>query len=197
MGKDHKPGTFEREDYESDLEVSEKTGTRVNTSFGSNNHNVYVHNNEGTHEHFFYDPNTQKSGWHGANYPTKSNHPKSVDNDKMSQARAQYMQDNPKQDQQTNKTDMTQAANQYTQDNPVSNQQQTSSVQGTEEGETAVTASNLSSAAQSSSSVDGEEASNSTGSNSSEESHDSNDDAVDCDDDSSDTDDGEDDGDCE
>ena len=91
MGKDHKPGTFEREDYESDLEVSEKAGTRVNTSFGSNNHNVYVHNNEGTHEHFFYDPNTQKSGWHGANYPTKSNHPKSVDNDKMSQARAQYM----------------------------------------------------------------------------------------------------------
>ena len=118
--------------------------------------------------------------------------------DKMSQARAQYMQDNPKQDQQTNNTDMTQAANQYTQDNPVSGQQQASNIQSAEESESAVSASNSSSAVQSSTSVDGEEASNGTGSNSSGETSDSNDDdAIDGDDDSSGTDDSDDDGDCE
>ena len=76
MAKDHRPDTLHRPSgYESDLELAEKTAARVNTSFGSRNHNVYIHNRQGTHEHFFYDPATARSGWHGANYPTRSNHP--------------------------------------------------------------------------------------------------------------------------
>lgn len=78
MGKDHKPSGFGRSSgYKSDLENSEtdKNAVRVNTSFGSNNHNVYIHNNQGSHEHYYYDPATGKSGYHGENYPTKNNHP--------------------------------------------------------------------------------------------------------------------------
>lgn len=76
MAKDHTPGGFDRPSgYKSDLEIAEENGTRVNTSFGSQNHNVYVHNDEHTHEHFWYDPDTCSSGYHGANVPTKSNHP--------------------------------------------------------------------------------------------------------------------------
>lgn len=76
MSKDHTPGGFNRPSgYKSDLENSEERGTRINTSFGSGNHNVYVHNAEHTHEHFWYDPAKLQSGYHGENVPTKSNHP--------------------------------------------------------------------------------------------------------------------------
>ena len=76
MSKDHTPGGFNRPSgYKSDLENSEERGTRINTSFGSGNHNVYVHNAEHTHEHFWYDPSKLQSGYHGENVPTKSNHP--------------------------------------------------------------------------------------------------------------------------
>ena len=76
MSKDHTPGGFNRPSgYKSDLENSEERGTRINTSFGSGNHNVYVHNADHTHEHFWYDPAKLQSGYHGENVPTKSNHP--------------------------------------------------------------------------------------------------------------------------
>lgn len=76
MSKDHRPGGFNRESgYKSDLEIAEEAGTRVNTSFGSGNHNVYVHNAGHTHEHFWYDPTTNSSGYHGANVATANNHP--------------------------------------------------------------------------------------------------------------------------
>lgn len=77
MAKDHTPGGFNRESgYKSDLEIAEERGSRINTSFGSKNHNVYVHNSEGTHEHFWYDPEKMQSGYHGENVATHSNHPK-------------------------------------------------------------------------------------------------------------------------
>ena len=81
MAKDHSPGGFNRSvDYRSDLEIAETQPNikSINTSFGSKNHNAYVMLKEGNHEHFFYAPATQKSGWHGANYPTKNNHPKNL-----------------------------------------------------------------------------------------------------------------------
>lgn len=78
MSKDHTPSGFDRPSgYQSDLEVAE-TGPMVksvNTSFGSKNHNAYIMRTDKTHEHFFYDPLTQKSGWHGSNYETHNNHP--------------------------------------------------------------------------------------------------------------------------
>lgn len=78
MGKDHDPSDFSRPSgYKSDLENAE-TGSLVksiNTSFGSRNHNAYIMRSDGTHEHFYYDPQTQKSGWHGYRYATKNNHP--------------------------------------------------------------------------------------------------------------------------
>lgn len=80
MSKDHVPSDFARSSgYKSDLENAE-TGPMVksvNTSFGSKNHNAYIMRSDGTHEHFYYSPKTQKSGWHGHNYPTKNNHPDS------------------------------------------------------------------------------------------------------------------------
>lgn len=79
MGKDHKPRTFSRQSgYKSDLEIMESHDgiVRINTSFGSGNHNAYSHNNNGTHEHMYYDPQTLKSGYHGENYETRNNHPK-------------------------------------------------------------------------------------------------------------------------
>lgn len=76
MAKNHIPEGFNREcGYKSDLEVAEERGTRVNTSFGSQNHNVYIHNAEHTHEHFWYDPQTGRSGYHGQNVETRNNHP--------------------------------------------------------------------------------------------------------------------------
>ncbi len=78
MGKDHTPGGFYRPSgYKSDLEIAESAPTTrsVNTSFGSQNHNAYIMNTDHTHEHFYYDPATQKSGWHGSNYETRNNHP--------------------------------------------------------------------------------------------------------------------------
>ena len=76
MSKDHTPGGFNRPSgYKSDLENSEERGTRINTSFFSGKHNVYVHNEEHTHEHDWYDPAKLQSGYHGENVPTKSNHP--------------------------------------------------------------------------------------------------------------------------
>lgn len=78
MSKDHIPSDFGRPGgYKSDLEIAE-TGSKVksiNTSFGSKNHNAYVMRTDKTHEHFYYDPQTQKSGWHGNNYETHNNHP--------------------------------------------------------------------------------------------------------------------------
>lgn len=78
MSKDHVPSDFSRSSgYKSDLERAE-TGSMVksiNTSFGSKNHNAYIMRSDGTHEHFYYSPKTQKSGWHGHKYPTKNNHP--------------------------------------------------------------------------------------------------------------------------
>lgn len=71
MSKDHSPGGFDRSNgYKSDIEVAE-TGPMVksvNTSFGSKNHNVYVMRTDKTHEHFYYNPQTLKSGWHGNNW---------------------------------------------------------------------------------------------------------------------------------
>lgn len=78
MSKDHTPSGFDRPSgYKSDLEVAE-TGPMVksvNTSFGSKNHNAYIMRTDKTHEHFYYNPQTQKSGWHGNNYETRNNHP--------------------------------------------------------------------------------------------------------------------------
>ena len=78
MSKDHVPSDFSRSSgYKSDLEKAE-TGPMVksvNTSFGSKNHNAYIMRSDGTHEHFYYSPKTQKSGWHGHKYPTRNNHP--------------------------------------------------------------------------------------------------------------------------
>ena len=78
MSKDHTPGGFHRTvDYRSDLEIAE-TGPMVksvNTSFGSGSHNAYIMRKDGTHEHFYYSPETGKSGWHGNNWETKNNHP--------------------------------------------------------------------------------------------------------------------------
>lgn len=78
MSKDHVPSDFARKSgYKSDLEVAE-TGPMVksvNTSFGSKNHNAYIHRSDGTHEHFFYSPKDAKSGWHGHNWETHNNHP--------------------------------------------------------------------------------------------------------------------------
>lgn len=77
MSKDHTPSGFNRPSgYSSDLENSEISGTRVNTSFGSGNHNAYIHHEEGVHEHYWYDPNTGTSGYHGENVRTNNNHPK-------------------------------------------------------------------------------------------------------------------------
>ena len=79
MSKDHVPSDFARESgYKSDLEIAE-TGPMVksiNTSFGSKNHNAYIHRSDGTHEHFYYSPKDGKSGWHGSNWETHNNHPK-------------------------------------------------------------------------------------------------------------------------
>jgi len=78
MSKDHIPSDFGRPSgYRSDLEIAE-TGSKVksiNTSFGSRNHNAYIMRTDKTHEHFYYNPQTQKSGWHGHNYETRNNHP--------------------------------------------------------------------------------------------------------------------------
>lgn len=78
MSKDHVPSDFARKSgYKSDLEVAE-TGPMVksvNTSFGSRNHNAYIHRSDGTHEHFYYSPKDAKSGWHGHNWETRNNHP--------------------------------------------------------------------------------------------------------------------------
>ena len=76
MSKDHTPGGFHRASgYKSDLEIAEENGKRINTSFGSGNHNVYVHHADHTHEHFWYDPENCQSGYHGANVVTANNHP--------------------------------------------------------------------------------------------------------------------------
>lgn len=78
MSKDHSPGGFDRPSgYKSDLEKSETDPMvkSVNTSFGSANHNVYVMRRDHCHEHFFYDPATQRQGWHGHAFETKNNHP--------------------------------------------------------------------------------------------------------------------------
>ncbi len=78
MSKDHTPGGFSRKSgYKSDLEIAEtgKNVKSVNTSFGSRNHNAYIHLTNKTHEHFYYDPAKCKSGWHGAQYETRNNHP--------------------------------------------------------------------------------------------------------------------------
>ena len=83
MSKDHTPSDFNRSSgYRSDLEVAE-TGPKVksiNTSFGSKNHNAYVMRRDGTHEHFYYNPQNQKSGWHGHNWETHNNHPNNQTN---------------------------------------------------------------------------------------------------------------------
>lgn len=76
MSKDHKPGGFNRlSGYKSDLEISEEKGVKINTSFGSGNHNAYIHNENHTHEHYWYDPSRLRSGYHGENFATKNNHP--------------------------------------------------------------------------------------------------------------------------
>lgn len=76
MSKDHIPSAFGRPSgYKSDLEVAE-TGQMVksiNTSFGSKNHNAYIMRKDSTHEHFYYNPKNQKSGWHGHLYETRNN----------------------------------------------------------------------------------------------------------------------------
>ena len=80
MSKDHAPGDFARKNgYRSDLEIAESGPMvkSVNTSFGSKNHNAYVHRTDGTHEHFFYSPKDARSGWHGHNWETRNNHPQS------------------------------------------------------------------------------------------------------------------------
>lgn len=79
MAKDHAPGGFDRPSgYKSDLEYAEERGTRINTSFASGNANVYVHNAEHTHEHFWYNPETCSCGYHGENVPTHNNHPADI-----------------------------------------------------------------------------------------------------------------------
>lgn len=78
MSKDHMPSDFGRPGgYKSDLEIAETSSKvkSINTSFGSKNHNAYIMRTDKTHEHFYYDPQTQKSGWHGNNYETHNNHP--------------------------------------------------------------------------------------------------------------------------
>ncbi len=78
MSKDHIPSDFGRSSgYKSDLEIAETSpeAKSINTSFGSKNHNAYVMRTDSTHEHFYYNPQTQKSGWHGHNYETHNNHP--------------------------------------------------------------------------------------------------------------------------
>ena len=80
MPKDHIPSDFNRKSgYKSDLEIGEtqKMAKSINTSFGGREHNAYVMRKDGTHEHFYYNPSQQRSGWHGGNYPTRHNHPKS------------------------------------------------------------------------------------------------------------------------
>lgn len=76
LSKDHIPSDFGRPSgYKSDLEVAE-TGQMVksiNTSFGSKNHNAYIMRKDSTHEHFYYNPKEQKSGWHGHLYETRNN----------------------------------------------------------------------------------------------------------------------------
>ena len=78
MSKDHIPSDFGRPSgYKSDLEIAETSSKvkSINTSFGSKNHNAYIMRTDKTHEHFYYNPQTQKSGWHGHNYETRNNHP--------------------------------------------------------------------------------------------------------------------------
>ena len=78
MGKDHKPTDVSKINgyiTEIDYAESESMVKRVNTSFGSQNHNVYIHRDDGTHEHFYYAPERCRSGWHGNNWETRSNHP--------------------------------------------------------------------------------------------------------------------------
>lgn len=78
MSKDHMSSVFARESgYKSNFEVAETSPMvkSVNTSFGSRNHNAYIHRSDGTHEHFFYFPKDARSGWHGHNWETRSNHP--------------------------------------------------------------------------------------------------------------------------
>lgn len=78
MSKDHVPSGFDRPSgYKSDLEIAEIASTTksVNTSFGGKSHNAYIMDTNHTHEHFYYNPATQKSGWHGSNYETRNNHP--------------------------------------------------------------------------------------------------------------------------
>lgn len=75
--KDHTPSGFDRRSgYISDLEHAELHGSYVNTN-GKNCHNVYIYEEgkHGPHEHFFYDPQNQKSGWHGSQYETANNKP--------------------------------------------------------------------------------------------------------------------------
>lgn len=86
MSKDHTPSGFDRPSgYKSDLEVGETmhTTTKVNTSFGGKQHNAYTIQKDGTHEHYYYNPQQQRSGYHGANYPTRHNHPHLQDNVKQ------------------------------------------------------------------------------------------------------------------
>jgi len=94
MAKDHTPGDFNRPSgYKSDLEIGETQSNikKVNTSFGSKNHNSYVMLKNNTHEHYYYDPKNQRSGWHGANYPTRHNHPK-LHNQKNTHGEKQTME---------------------------------------------------------------------------------------------------------
>lgn len=84
MSKDHAPSDFARKSgYKSDLEFAETSPMvkSVNTSFGSKNHNAYIHRSDGTHEHFFYSPKDAKSGWHGYNWETHNNHPQNQSKD--------------------------------------------------------------------------------------------------------------------
>lgn len=97
MSKDHSPGDFGRPSgYKSDLEVAEtQSSTKsVNTSFGSKNHNAYIMRADGTHEHFFYSPKDGRSGWHGANYETRSNHPRLKTNEQPDKKGAKTMDKN-------------------------------------------------------------------------------------------------------
>ena len=83
MSKDHTPSGFDRPSgYKSDLEIGETmpNTTKVNTSFGGRQHNAYTMQKDGTHEHYYYNPKQQRSGYHGANYPTHHNHPQLQNN---------------------------------------------------------------------------------------------------------------------
>ena len=76
MSKVHTPSDFSRPSgYKSDLEIAEISPMTksVNTSFGSENHNAYIMRKDSTHEHFYYNPKNQKSGWHGHLYETRNN----------------------------------------------------------------------------------------------------------------------------